>query len=81
VASYYEPLIVPQIIGRHYFWANFYINPLKIETRGHMESTKNLAKIKGFEGINDRTLLRNCVEPELGLHIFQEAFREYKTLI
>ena len=80
VASYYEPLILPQIIGRHYFWTNFYINPLKIDTRGHMENNETLGKIKGFEGIKDRTLLRNCVEPETGLHIFQEAFREYKTL-
>ena len=80
VVSYYEPLITPQIIGRHYFWANFYINPLKIKTRGHMKNNKELGEIKGFEGINDRILLRNCVEPETGLHIFQEAFREYKTL-
>ena len=28
-----------------------------------------------------RTTLRNCVEPELGLHIFTEAYREYKTLL
>ncbi len=25
VKSYYEPLIKPQIIGRHFFWANFII--------------------------------------------------------
>lgn len=29
---------------------------------------------------NKRQVLRNCVLPDLGLHIFQEAFREKKTL-
>jgi len=33
-----------------------------------------------YSGIDKRATLRNCVEPETGLHIFQEAFREYKTL-
>ena len=27
-----------------------------------------------------RLYLRNCVNPNVGLHIFEEAFREYKTL-
>jgi len=27
-----------------------------------------------------RRLLANCIYPELGLHVFQEAFREHKTL-
>ena len=31
VKSYYEPLIRPQEIGRHYFWANFYIRPIAID--------------------------------------------------
>lgn len=74
VVSYYEPLIFPQVVGRHYFWANFYINPIEIKTRGHMENNETLGKIKGFSGIKDKKLLRNCVEPETGLHIFNCAF-------
>jgi DNA (cytosine-5)-methyltransferase 1 len=74
VVSYYKPLIEPQTLARHYFWANFYIQPFKIGTRGHMENNKTLGLIKGFPGIKDKTLLRNCVEPETGLHIFQCAF-------
>jgi DNA (cytosine-5)-methyltransferase 1 len=31
VKSYYKSLIIPQTIGRHYFWANFVISPLKVE--------------------------------------------------
>jgi DNA (cytosine-5)-methyltransferase 1 len=69
VASYYEPLIKPLIVGRHYFWTNFHITPYRIDTRGHMESNDVLMDIKGFD-VNDKTLLRNCTEPELGEHIF-----------
>ena len=79
VVSYYKPLVEPQEIARHYIWSNFFINSYKTKTRGHMLKNKDLIKIKGFE-INDTKLLRNCTEPELGLHIFQEAFREYKKL-
>ena len=31
VKSYYEPLITPQEVGRHYFWANFHIADIKID--------------------------------------------------
>ena len=34
VISYYSPLIVPQTIGRHYYWANFYIPPVKVAPAG-----------------------------------------------
>ena len=77
VVSYYKPLTppYPQEVARHYFWANFRIRPYRIKTRGHMESNKTLAEIKGFD-INDRTLLRNCTEPHLGLHILKESQRD-----
>ncbi|HEY0087821.1 MAG TPA: DNA cytosine methyltransferase [Candidatus Lokiarchaeia archaeon] len=31
VKGYYEPFIKPQVIGRHYFWANFSIWPINID--------------------------------------------------
>ena len=41
VKSYYEPLIKPQISGRHYFWANFKIPMLKFEKQiGRMNGKK-----------------------------------------
>lgn len=41
VKSYYEPLIKPQISGRHYFWANFKIPNLKVEKQiGRMNGKK-----------------------------------------
>lgn len=73
VRSYYDPLIIPQERGKHYFWANFYIANFDAKTRGHMESNETLMKIKGFD-INDKTLLRNCTEPELGYHILNCAY-------
>jgi len=76
VIAYYKPLIDPQTIGQHYFWANFIIPGFKMQTRGHFLANKNIAKHKGFEisnDINNRKILRNCTEPELGLHVFNAA--------
>lgn len=80
VVGYYQPLIPPQEIAKHYFWANFYIRPISIKTRGHQLNIKDLSKFKGFDlsnyhGINREQTLRNCVEPQTGLHIFNEAFK------
>lgn len=79
VKSYYDPLIKPQESGKHYFWCNFKITNKKVEKRGAREDRHYLAKRKGFdlpkEVKNKRQLLRNCVEPELGLHIFKMAFK------
>jgi len=91
VIGYYEPLIQPQEISRHYIWANFYIHKLPDKKRG-IKNTKNHIQERAMQlGIDEkniklnsdmkRKVLNNCTEPELGLHIFQEAFREYKRLI
>ena len=63
-------------MARHYFWANFWIKPVGGNgTREHYGEMDKLQKIKGFniddyKGIDKRKTLRNCVPPELGLHIF-----------
>tara|TARA_R110000744_G_scaffold150985_1_gene264368 strand:+ start:441 stop:1034 length:594 start_codon:yes stop_codon:yes gene_type:complete len=69
VVSYYEPLIKPLKIGRHYLWANFNISNIKqpkddIGTmiKGH----PNRANKKPLEE-------RNAVNSELGLHILNQA--------
>tara|TARA_R100000951_G_scaffold108700_1_gene105062 strand:- start:1693 stop:2373 length:681 start_codon:yes stop_codon:yes gene_type:complete len=42
VKSYYEPLIKPQVSGRHYFWANFKIPKLKYDKQiGRMNGKKS----------------------------------------
>jgi DNA (cytosine-5)-methyltransferase 1 len=83
VNGYYEPLIKPKKLNRHYFWMNFDVEEIKIETTGiHARTTKSvkiekekLQRITGFD-IEDLTLLRNCVNPKLALHIFKMAFKE-----
>lgn len=81
VRSWYKPLIQPQEVALHYFWANFEITPLKLKSRGHYSTVADLEKSKGFdlslvEGLDKRKVLRNCVEPETGLHIFNCLLRE-----
>lgn len=95
VIAYYEPLIRPFKVGRHYFWANFIIPMINVNggeinlTGGYHETEKEqinrLMEIYGFDvnsyNTNKRLLLRNCVHPKLGLHIFNCAFKEkQKTL-
>lgn len=100
VIPYYEPLIKQSVIlGRHSFWANFYIteknftnidisrsSPEELLKERNLDSSvfdiikdvpENRSKDKRFDR---RQILRNMVNPELGLHIFQEAYRDHKTL-
>lgn len=80
VQSYYEPLIPPQELERHYFWANFYIGNCGYNKRGtsHNDITGkssvygiDLSKVK-MKTRKDM-VLRNMVNPELGLHILNES--------
>jgi len=86
VISWYQPLIKPRELQRHWFWANFPIRDIEM-------GKDNIAKGKvvhwqkqtGFDlskysNVNKRLLLRNCVRPELGLHILNEAL-EVKEII
>ena len=78
-------MIPPQEIALHYFWSNFVILPLKIKTRGHLETINNLQTIKGFNldnynGIDKIKTLRNCVEPKAGLHILSCSFVDIKNV-
>ena len=88
VISWYNPLIKPYEVGNHYFWSNFIISELPKSTRCHNASINELQNRKGFDltnkkcPIEKRFILRNCVEPELGKHIFDCAFRiEQKKII
>lgn len=77
VIPWYEPLIEPQKLGRHCFWANFKIPNKKFEARGSFDNTNELANKLGFDitnwtKVNKKLLLRNCVEPEVGEYIFEK---------
>ena len=86
VISYYGAMLNPQEVARHYFWTNFFIVPFystyKIgkmngkNQRGGMDANVSKLEINldKYELRNKRLLLRNCVEPALGKHIFDCAF-------
>lgn len=83
VVGYYEPLIPPRLANNHYFWANFYFPILSNTKRGirgdefeYRESRvefdlKKYDLPRSFK----KKILNNCVEPEIGLIIFSEAFK------
>lgn len=83
VVSYYEPLIIPQQIGRHYYWANFKITPpntiRKVSIGSGTDEVERLEKfhkidLSKYKG-NQRKdkIARNLVDYEVGKHIFDIA--------
>lgn len=84
---YYEPLIKGQKVGGHIWWSNFFIKPINHGNRNHRGGTvKSLQERKGsdiskYKIPNKRQILRNCVEPEVGLHVFNCATKENLTLL
>lgn len=91
VKPYYDPLIPATALGRHLFWANFEITPFDppkfhgLMTKQNMESKKQLQDWLGihyegniyYAGNHCVTqVLRNCVHPELGLHVYKCALKQ-----
>jgi DNA (cytosine-5)-methyltransferase 1 len=79
VKPYYKPLIEAKQLGRHLFWSNFDIPDFKSKTLFFpKDSLPTLQKIYGIElgklnvDIDKRVILRNMVNPELGLHILNQ---------
>jgi len=76
-----------QSLGRHLFWSNFEISPFFTEpnfknfiTSATVKETEELKKWLGliyegnlyYKGNHDPgQILRNCVHPEMGLHVFK----------
>jgi len=84
VVSWYEPLIKPQEVNKHYCWANFYICKIPKESREHYGTIDRLEERKGFNldkyvGVDKRKALRNCVEPKSGFHILNCALSEIEN--
>ena len=81
VEPYYGYLIPAQVLHRHSFWSNFRIRDIsspKLQTckiHNEREFLQNVIglNIDKYEGIDKRKALRNCVLPELGLHILNES--------
>jgi DNA (cytosine-5)-methyltransferase 1 len=91
VKPYYDPLIKPTaIIGRHYFWSNYNItafNHINHQNFITSDSPEQIENFKNWLGINydgniyyeknhsPGQVLRNCVHPEIGLHILNCVWR------
>lgn len=89
VIPYYDQLIQPTaIIGRHYFWSNFNIGRFDTKNikgfilKGTSKETEEFKKWLGIHYNGNLyyknnhcpgQVLRNCVHPDLGLHIFNQA--------
>lgn len=88
VKPYYKPLIEPTTeIQRHLFWCNFEIEDVVFD-KDNLRSAQipDLEKLYGFDLSkyklsNKRQVLRNCVKPELGLHVLQQLQTEVKDEI
>jgi DNA (cytosine-5)-methyltransferase 1 len=79
VKPYYDPLIRPTFtLQRHLFWSNF-LAPQKVFCKSNIRSKNKISDFDGYDVVaqsnisNKRQVLRNRVEPEIGLHIFNSA--------
>lgn len=81
VKPFYEPLIKPTIeLGRHLFWSNFSLKKIPTKEADIKNGKReDWSKLHGFDlsnhKINSRKdqIYRNCVHPETGLFILQQA--------
>lgn len=80
VKPYYEPLVKPTFeMQRHLFWSNFDVPPRKFE-KADIRHKNKISDFDGHEIVaaskipNKRQALRNCVDADLGLHIFKSAY-------
>lgn len=86
VISYYDPLIRPFKSGNHYFWSNSNIPEFGKVIRGIRKDRKFMEEKTGFKldnyrHIEKRKILNNCVEPELGLFVFNCVFKEKQEVL
>jgi len=78
--SYYEPLIKPQKVARHYLWSNFDIPDIKLPAAGIRSKNKISdweeelgISLRKYKMPNKRQVLRNCVDSRLGSHVLSQA--------
>jgi DNA (cytosine-5)-methyltransferase 1 len=84
VKPYYEPLIPWKMIQRHLFWSNFDIPDLDIKKDNIR--TAQIADLEAhhwfdlskYKLSNKRQILRNCVYPEVWLHVLNNISK-HKT--
>jgi len=85
VVPYYRPLIEARKLARHLFWSNFHIgNFNEKDSRIHnaIVGSEEIYgfKIEQYKAENKRKILRNLVNPRLGLHILNCAFNNMRNV-
>jgi DNA (cytosine-5)-methyltransferase 1 len=93
VKPYYKPLMPARVMGRHLFWSNFEWTDIEVkQPKGFINKTnvKGKEALQEWLGIHyegniyyegnhcPAQILRNCVHPLVGEHIFK-AFRSLKA--
>ena len=85
VVGYYNPLVTPQKVNRHYYWANFKIPQIELPKMENFSKAKrsDVAKWLGFDYSGDNyyvgnnhdpaQVLRNCMHPDEGKTILETA--------
>jgi DNA (cytosine-5)-methyltransferase 1 len=80
VKPYYEPLVKPTFeMQRHLFWSNFDVPARKFD-KSDIRHKNKISDFEGYEIVaaskisNKRQALRNCVDSDLGLHVFESAY-------
>ena len=93
VEPYYKCLIRPQVIGRHFFWANFIIPGFNPPVGPRSVDRMTYKQLKEYLGIDIQSgpltnkhghseqYLRNAVHPEIGRVIFASRDRYQTKLI
>jgi DNA (cytosine-5)-methyltransferase 1 len=96
VKPYYEPLVRPTaILGRHYFWGNFFIPQFNLKSMPNFiqdDTVEGCQRLKDWLGIqydgniyykgnhSPGQVLRNCVHPLMGQHVFEASKRKELSL-
>jgi DNA (cytosine-5)-methyltransferase 1 len=82
VRPYYEYLIKPDVtVGRHPYWTNINFGAIEVEKNrigAKRGENAHLAAIHGIDvkllkNVDTRKVLRNMVDPKVGLHILRHA--------
>jgi len=94
VNPYYEPLIPARKMGRHLFWSNFNFTDFDVKRPSNFINQASLAGKKAlmdwldihydeviYYGKNHcpAQILRNCVHPLVGEHIFNARFTDVQS--
>lgn len=89
VQPWYDPLIDGQKVGRHYFWSNYHINSIDLPPQnnqhGNIEAWERLYEFDlsgyGLSHTKKQKMLRNCVHPKLGNHVFESAYSKRQATL